>query len=176
MNNLVALLLALPTTSIFAAQQTNCEELAQHVKQKMDAVRPYAFISSNNTLNLVGLRPNVRRGYHDRISPCTWIADLNYTTAENEDIDGLPQSLKEFEKYQGALMKCVKKSTSPSPLATKIIEELQQKKILIPKCITIFRQSVQAVQQQQDAYQSKQEKQQEKEKALDVFIDADDKD
>lgn len=164
-NSLILMLLALPSTSMFAAQQTNCDELAQRIQKRV--INPYVFVAPSN--NLMFRQHIIKRSFDDTVNlKCTWTHDDGYFA-------GLPISLQKLQNYQGALMRCIKTSTVPSPLASKTIEELQQKKELISKCLTLRQKSIQDVCRRSAEIAAQDKKQKEKENALDAFIDADDK-
>lgn len=167
---LVFIVAVVPTTVVAAEQEpVDCEALARYIQSKMGTVHPHAFTKPDNELWLRYMQGYGHRGY-PATCPCRYSDKLCEKSPDDYNIRELSDSLNTFARYQGALMRCVKTSCVPCPVAEETIQTLQQKKVLASQCQAEYHMTREVCAERQRAAWEQREQQKNKGSLLDNYI------
>ena|SRR3990167_9504830 len=175
---LLSLIIALAPSYSFAAQAVDCDELARHVTTKMKKLYPAVTVKDGAVIITTRVREIVHDGpwmenklvESSRSCKRSWDSESDYL-AHPLDLDKLPASLKQLEKYEAALTRCTKTAPGSCSFAKEIIFKIQTQKMLNAKCTELYAQSVKKHQDRLTAERLAAETQASKLKAFDAYID-----
>ncbi|HLB93803.1 MAG TPA: hypothetical protein VJJ81_01010 [Candidatus Babeliales bacterium] len=165
----------------FAAQAVDCDELARHVTTKMERLYPVVTVEDGAVIITTIVReiahdgPWMAKRSVESKGSCkrSWCSESDYLERPHPlDLDKLPASLKQLEKYEVALTRCIKAATPPCPYAKEIIFKIQTQKMLNSKCTDLFTQSVKEHKDRWTAERLAAEEAANKRKTFDDYIDA----
>lgn len=159
--------------TIHGEEKINCDELARHILEKMDEVYPHAFVSLRDTkgsLRMMQHGEGRKNARHFKSSDCAYSYNYGTDLANDSDFNQLSNSNELLLKYQEALKRCLKNSTTPSSLATQTINGLQQQMMRNAQCKALRDQSIGDERKKQAAALAEKEKARKHKQALDEYI------